>query len=162
MDDPWGSPWADEIQHPIVATKLDTQGNDGRPKTPVKGPNLGLDIKADSPWKDDDDGFGEWAMMPVEEEVKGNGLGFDGASDWEPPETKDSRSTTKSDLDGLRKGWNDHMPLPDDTIPSLAPSLMPNSSDILRQHSPDPWATETTLNKEKHTQHTPEVERIKS
>jgi hypothetical protein len=148
MDDPWGSPWADETQHPVIATKVneDTKGNDTRPTTPVNTSSLGLEVKADSPWNDEDDGFGEWAAVPVVEEGRGNGLGFDGAGEsWESRVTEDSTSTTKkSNFDGLN--WKDDTSLQGDAISRFAPSLMPDSLAILRQPSPDPWATEATLN----------------
>jgi len=79
MDDPWGSPWADETQtpHPI---KLKENGFAFKPTTPVKAASLALEQKTSSPWDDpDDDGFGEWAVGTPEKKEKG--LGLDGADD---------------------------------------------------------------------------------
>ena len=161
MDDPWGSPWADEIQHPVIGTKVkdDGEGNKVRPKTPVKASTLELEEKTNSPWDDENDGFGEWAAVPVVEEVKQNGLGFDGAGDtWGSRDTRDNRSEVKDGYSGLSLSWNDHTPTPHEAVPKLASSLMPNSAPIIRQPSPDPWATETTLNNEEHTEDTPRME----
>ena len=160
MDDPWGSsPWADEVQHPVTATKVEhTAGNDVGPKKPVKASNLGLDVKAHSPWNDEDDGFGDLGAMPTAEEVRSNGAGLYGAGDgWKFRETVDARSTTKQiDFDGL--SWNDDMPSGESAVSRLAPSLMPNSLPVLRQPSPDPWATGTTLDNEEHVEDTPRLE----
>jgi hypothetical protein len=160
MDDPWGSPWADEIQHPVIATKVnDDGGNDVRPKAPVKASTLGLKAKADSPWDDNDDGFGEWAAVPVAEEVEGNGLGFDGAGDsWKSQDTGDNEHATKSELNGLPKSWNDHFHSPQDMIVENTPSHLPNSAATIRLPSPDPWATENTLNNGEHKEDTPRTE----
>ena len=147
MDDPWGSPWADEIQRPVIATKAidDTEGHDTRPTTPVNTSSLGLEVKADSSWDDEEDGYGEWAAVPVVEEGRGDRLGFDGAGEsWESRGTEDSTGTTKtSGFDGL--SWKDDISLQGDAISGFTPSLMPNSPAILRQPSPDPWTTETTV-----------------
>jgi hypothetical protein len=154
MDDPWGSPWADEIQHPVIATKEKDNG-EVRPKTPVKASTLGLEVKTNSPWDDGDDGFGEWAAVPTGEEVRENGLGFDGAGDaWETRDSGDNRGEAKGNFNGLAESWNDNTNLSDDDIPQLGPSLQEKSAELVRQPSPDPWATETTLDDRHHGEET--------
>jgi hypothetical protein len=66
MDDPWGSPWADESPYPLP--KLDKQVST-LPVTPGKASSAGQDSK--SPW-DDNDGFGEWATLPITDELQAN------------------------------------------------------------------------------------------
>lgn len=66
MDDPWGSPWADESPRPLP--KLNNPVSK-RPVTPEKALSAGQGSK--SPW-DDDDGFGEWATLPATDEVQAN------------------------------------------------------------------------------------------
>lgn len=150
MDDPWGSPWADEIQHPVTTTKKKDNGKVS-PKTPAKASTLRLEVKTNSPWDDDeDDGFGEWAAVPTGDGVGSNGLGFDGASDsWETRDIGDDRGEVKREFNGLDLSWNDNTPVPDNGIAKLASSLMPKSAKIVREPSPDPWATETILNDER-------------
>src|SRR3979490_2780028 len=64
MDDPWGSPWADETPRPLP--KSDELGARG-PVTP--GKPFGLNKTSSSPW-DDDDGFGEWAALPATDNLQ--------------------------------------------------------------------------------------------
>ncbi|KAG0646618.1 hypothetical protein D0Z07_7502 [Hyphodiscus hymeniophilus] len=149
MDDPWGSsPWADENELPVAATKVrdDAEDIDARPKTPVIASTSGPGVNADSPWNDEDDGFGEWAAVPAVGEVKDGGMGLDGAGDaWEDRETDNGTiNTKKNDFDGL--SWNDDMSVQGDTNSRVSPSLLPISQAPVRPPSPDPWAVETTLN----------------
>ena len=160
MDVPWGSsPWADEIQHPVNVRRAndDPGGNDGTPKTPVKALELQLEAKADSPWDDENDGFGEWAAIPAAEEVRGNDLGVDGSSDiWAPQQATVTTSAVKnSNFVGLN--WNSEVPSQDDSISRFAQDLAPISPTDGRQPFPDPWITETTLKHEEHTEDIPEL-----
>lgn len=142
MDDPWGSPWADEIQTP---DPVKPKGDDFavKPTTPVKAATLALEQKTNSPWDDaDDDGFGDWAAGSAEE---GNGFGLDGADDgWESSTGHGlEHGSAGKGSDALSIPWNNGSITPEDGMPKLAPSLLSKSADILRQPSPDPWAVDT-------------------
>lgn len=139
MDDPWGSPWADEIQtpHPV---KLKEDDFAVKPTTPIKGASLAPEQKTSSPWDDaDDDGFGEWAAGSAEEEV---GFGLDGTNDDWKSNTGNGTGPglTPTGSHALSTSWNNDLTTPQSDTPTLAPSLLPKPPDILRQPSPDPWA----------------------
>jgi hypothetical protein len=149
MDDPWGSPWADEIPkhlndpNPVKTEKRDEEE---KPKTPVTASSVALKEQTNSPWADDDDGFGEWAAVPSEE-LKERELGFDGAADgWDTREENGHKAVLKDDSSGLTLAWNDTATITQDGTPRLAPITLPKSAELARQPSPDPWATETALN----------------
>jgi len=142
MDDPWGSPWADEIQTPHPA-KPKADDFAVKPTTPVKAASLALEQKTNSPWDDtdDDDGFGDWTVGSAE---GGSGLGLDRENDgW-------GRNTEHGlELDLTNGGsstpsvqWKDGAVVSEDGMSKLAPSLLAKS-DVLRQPSPDPWAVGT-------------------
>jgi hypothetical protein len=62
MDDPWGSPWADEAAHKTV----ESDANAVKPKPTIIPPKpVSFDSTTKSPW-DDDEGFGDWATQPEE------------------------------------------------------------------------------------------------
>ncbi|KAG4439114.1 hypothetical protein IFR05_005401 [Cadophora sp. M221] len=137
MDDPWGSsPWADEVQLP---NPIKTKENAPRPTTPVPAPKLGLEAKITSPWGDDDDndGFGDWAALPGEQEQT---LGLDGATDGWGKHLADTGDLTKAPADALSADWDAHHALGSEEPSSLAPSLFPGALEPMRQPSPDPWA----------------------
>jgi hypothetical protein len=141
MDDPWGSPWADETQTPLPV-KLNGDDFAVKPTTPVKGTSLALEQKTNSPWDDaDDDGFGDWAVGNPEKE---QGLGFDGAYDGWTRNDGDERGYDPK-LEGshaLSGSWENDATISDDPTPKLGPGLPPKPSDILRQPSPDPWVVD--------------------
>jgi len=142
MDDPWGSPWADEIQtpHPVQLKEDDFAV---KPTTPVKAASLALAQKTNSPWGDaDDDGFGDWNSGSAEEE---KGLGLDGANDgWKSNTGNGFESGLKFEgSHALSTSWESGAITPGDGTPKLGPSLYPKPSNILRQPSPDPWAVDT-------------------
>jgi len=144
MDDPWGSPWADETQTPRPV-ELKEDDFAVKPTTPVKAASLALEQKTNSPWDDaDDDGFGDWTVGTPE---KGNGLGLDGADDgWQSNvEERLGYGLTVDSSQASSGTWNNVAEVPADGMPKLAPSLLPKPSDILRQPSPDPWAVATDL-----------------
>lgn len=162
MDDPWGSPWAHDVQNSLTATEeTGNQEPDGvRPRTSVKALASTLVEEANSPWDDEDVGFGDWAAAQVGKGARGQTLGFDGAGDvWETRESMENRDTIKGDLNGLSPRWNNHTSIPDDDILQLSPSLMPKSADNALQPSPDPWTTGTTFNDNHHEEDSAELER---
>jgi len=132
MDDPWGSPWADEHNDTTVApSKV-------KPIAPAKTPFEEKEAPLPT-WGDNDDGFGEWSSMPAD--VVAPSGGFEsGASSytWDVSDKK----TNQGQLDGLNGhsiSWN-HPSVEDDR--NETPRLSPReSSRIVRQPSPDPWAT---------------------
>lgn len=79
MDDPWGSPWADESSHPLPNVDTTTK----RPVTPDK--QLSLQHATTSPWGDDG-GFGDWAEAPTNDEPGVNDVanGDNKTSEWGP------------------------------------------------------------------------------
>lgn len=138
MDDPWGSPWAEEevrIHHDLESKKSDAEA---RPTTPVRATTLALEKKTTSPWDDiDDGGFGGWAAIP---EGDNGALGLDGTDeDWQ--ENTEARPQLKQNLPSA-DSWNNDLSTPERVMPQLSPSLMPKFADVSRQPSPDPWATE--------------------
>jgi hypothetical protein len=154
MDDPWGSPWADEVQNevpPPAPTKEEDEG----PKTPVKA-LLPLERKAHDLWGIEDDGFGEWASLPVEEGVMGGELAHDAANEQRDTMHKGGgKEILNEDLDGHTIPWGDTEKVHGRRVSSLVPRLQ---SDILRQPSPDPWPADTTSNEEGHKKNSIEIQ----
>lgn len=150
MDDPWGSPWADEIPHdtPIISVRKEQQHD--APKTPVEAVKVEENGKLDA-WGEEDDGFGEWASMPVDEGTVGGKLGFNGANDsWETRHSEEEEGLSETHTNGHAKHWGDSATIHGEDVPRLAPSLLPEAPEISRQPSPDPWSTEPSLNIEAH------------
>ncbi|TVY81160.1 hypothetical protein LSUE1_G006259 [Lachnellula suecica] len=142
MDDPWGSPWADEFQPQQPATTKESHDSVGpiqRPQTPVKASSLALQGQTNSPWDEandaEDDGFGDWGAVPHE-----TAIGLDAAHDGWQKNLDDNTRLTTTDINGFSAAWNDPPAGPGEDISKLAPSLLPKSTDVIRQPSPDPWA----------------------
>ncbi|KUJ17588.1 uncharacterized protein LY89DRAFT_553332, partial [Mollisia scopiformis] len=149
MDDPWGSPWADEVQLPKsikLEDKGDEEGVKNRPATPARVATLVLQEKTNSPWGDaEDDGFGEWASLPAD---NGRGLGLDGQTDdWED-DTPAAATTTNPAPNALSLDWNESQENEVDQTVKLAPSPFLKARDLARLPSPDPWATSFTTDNE--------------
>lgn len=143
MDDPWGSPWADESTRPLP--KFDKLSSK-RPVRPEKP--LGVSQDSRSPWDDDDDdGFGEWTTLPATDEIQANVQ--DG------PEQAEIVGWSASVNEEFTQG-KDHI-RPDGSAwfsremqPKNGGSLgveIPQVSD--RALSPDPWAQEAAGAEEK-------------
>ncbi|CZR56477.1 uncharacterized protein PAC_06365 [Phialocephala subalpina] len=144
MDDPWGSPWADEVQLPQPIKSEDKPDFEIRPTTPARVATLSLQEKTNSPWDDaEDDGFGEWATLPAE---SGRSLGFDGQNDAWNGSASAPAVAPKTDSTALSPVWNDSQDIQVDGDNKLAPSPFLKSTDLARQPSPDPWATAFTFN----------------
>ena len=132
MDDPWGSPWADESPPPPKLDKLVSK----RPVTPEKALSVNEDSK--SPW-DINDGFGEWAALPESDELQANLQ--------EGPEQAESVEWNASVNDQFNQGkdhirpdgstWFRREIPPDGGIPGLETPKVTG-----RAFSPDPWAQE--------------------
>lgn len=136
MDDPWGSPWADETPHPLP--KTDGLGSNG----PVTlGNTLGLNETSRSPWNDDDD-FGEWAALPTADDLQASVQ--DGPEEAETVEWVGSvNEGTAHEKDHIRPDgstWFSRELQP----PNQDISALEISQNIGRGLSPDPRAMQTT------------------
>jgi hypothetical protein len=135
MDDPWGSPWADESPYPLP--KLDKLVSK-RPVTSAKA--SGVDQDSKSPWNDDD-GYGEWATLPATDEVQANEQ--DGPEqaeivEWNAPVSKEfTQGQDHIRPDG--SAWFTRQIQP--TEGGRLGLEIPQVSG--RALSPDPWAQET-------------------
>ncbi|KAE8447873.1 hypothetical protein EG329_010102 [Mollisiaceae sp. DMI_Dod_QoI] len=146
MDDPWGSPWADEVQLPRPIKSEDKEAIQQRPTTPTRTATLILQEKTNSPWDDaEDDGFGEWATLPAE---SGRSLGLDAHADAWEESGPGLTAAPKTDSTVLSLDWNGSQETHVDGNAKLAPSPFLKTADLARQPSPDPWATAFTFNDE--------------
>ncbi|TVY87993.1 hypothetical protein LAWI1_G007518 [Lachnellula willkommii] len=140
MDDPWGSPWADEVQRPVATKESPDDAEEPGSSTPVKASSLALQGQTITPWDTSnngaDDGFGDWAAVPSE-----TGISLDRAHDGWAMDLGGDTPLPKPDTDGLSAGWNAVPEVADENISKLAPSLLPEPTNITRQPSPDPWAS---------------------
>ena len=141
MDDPWGSPWADEVQNPVATKESHDVAEELGSRTPVKASSVALQEQTITPWDNPndgaDDGFGDWAAVPSE-----TGISLDGAHDgWGMGTGVADTHLTKPDTNGLSAGWNAVPRVAEDNISKLAPSLLREPTNITRQPSPDPWAS---------------------
>ncbi|KAK4450372.1 hypothetical protein QBC34DRAFT_78872 [Podospora aff. communis PSN243] len=134
MDDPWGSPWA----------TTDTE-KEAKPPSPAKSSRSGLEpppraffsasgspripaISAQSPWADEDDGFGDWTAPGTPDTTQASGWG----GGWVAPSPKLSTPAREDDF-GIAApiAWPGSIALPKTaSVPSL------------RQPSPDPWSAD--------------------
>ncbi|TVY34807.1 hypothetical protein LSUB1_G005665 [Lachnellula subtilissima] len=141
MDDPWGSPWADEVQNPVATKESHDVAEELGSRTPVKASSVALQEQTITPWDNPndgaDDGFGDWAAVPSE-----TGSSLDAAHDgWGMGTGVADTHLTKPDTDGCSAGWNAVPRVAEDNISKLAPSLLREPTNITRQPSPDPWAS---------------------
>src|SRR4051812_48359095 len=93
MDDPWGSPWADELQHdtPTPVLKKEVVGTG---EVPINVPPV-VEERVRDAWGTEDDGFGEWATLPADDGEVSGALGLDGASHaWDTKHKGDDGSLT--------------------------------------------------------------------
>jgi len=128
MDDPWGSPWAEE-QQPTISNNVIAK--EGRPKTIISALES---VPPLSPWGDDNEGFGDWDESQAPAEVKEDGLKLDGGNDtdgkWEKGEVG---RVGNEHLYEPSQAWNE-------ATPNSTPTLLPSPFETVRQPSPDPWA----------------------
>ena len=151
LDDPWGSPWADDVQHPFAEPKREVVS---APKPHVKA-HLKEEVGIPpSPWGDSDDGFGDWSAVPAE--GTSGDLGLDGASTsasggvWDnAPRDRTARAMNEKDvpdeeLNVHSMPWDESAAATTDVLPNLPGNLLAEPTPILREPSPDPWAKATT------------------
>jgi hypothetical protein len=146
MDDPWGSPWADEVQLPQTILTEEKKDVEHGPTTPARAATLKLQQTTNSPWDDTaDDSFGDWATFPTND---GRSLGLDGQVDeWEDNDPAPGITSTKTPTNALLVDWNTPETQDErDTKP--APSPLLEVAHPVRLPSPDPWATSFILDKE--------------
>ena len=142
MDDPWGSPWTTTDADTPSKRAPSPAKSDLEPPpraflSAISSPRLPASPAAQSPWADDDDGFGDWAAgSTAAETTQSNSVwGGWGGSDINSsrerlsPRSRDNSFTLTSPIK-----------LPGNIAHS--PGLRPHSNSILRQLSPDPWASD--------------------
>jgi hypothetical protein len=133
MDDPWGSPWADESPRPLP--KLDKLVPK-RPVTPEK--SLGVNEESKSPW-DNNDAFGEWAALPESDELQANvqeGPEQAESVEWNAS-VNEEFSQGKDHIRPDGSAWFRRAIPPDGEIHGLETPKVTG-----RAFSPDPWAQE--------------------
>ncbi|KAF5876145.1 putative glucan 4-alpha-glucosidase protein [Botrytis fragariae] len=136
MDDPWGSPWADELNNDdgLGIRSIDNVADGNQ----VGKASEALRNNVNATWDTSDDGFGDW-----EEDTgkKKGGLGLDGAAEqWDTPSRGRELEVVKDDVGALSPGWGNSSPSPARAAPKLSPSLLAEPVAIVREPSPDPWA----------------------
>ncbi|PBP23405.1 hypothetical protein BUE80_DR005953 [Diplocarpon rosae] len=129
MDDPWGSPWADEIQIPAsIKTKEDVI----RP-TPLARASA-WEEKLNSPWGDDYDvRCKDWTAFS---EDTNQILRLDGAADGCDRHDADFQEQTLA----LSDHWGIRPTIGYGESSKLAPSILAKSAESSRHPPSDPWA----------------------
>ncbi|APA05884.1 hypothetical protein SS1G_01728 [Sclerotinia sclerotiorum 1980 UF-70] len=136
MDDPWGSPWADELNNDdgLGIRSIDEAAVGNR----VAKASEALRKNINTTWGTSDGGFGDW------EDDRGRrkgGLGLDGAEEqWITPKRGMGLEVVKDDSGALSPGWDNFSTSPAPEVPKLSHSLIAKSAAIAREPSPDPWA----------------------
>ena len=138
MDDPWGSPWADEHNNNTDAP-LEVEV---KPVPSVKALLQKNNETAPVPWGESDDGFGEWASMPADVVEHTGGLEFGTSSyTWSVADKETDRGQLEEGINGDSMSWN-HPTAGNER--NETSKLSPREiSRIVREPSPDPWATKS-------------------
>ncbi|KAB8303629.1 hypothetical protein EYC80_005025 [Monilinia laxa] len=139
MDDPWGSPWADEVNnHDELEIRRIDDVADG---TRVGEASENLRNNVNTTWGTSDDGFGDWNEDTGQKKGGQHSLGLDGAAEqWNTPKRGGKLEVENDDVDALSPSWNDFSTSPAREVPKLSPSLLAKPVTIAREPSPDPWA----------------------
>ncbi|KAI5862963.1 hypothetical protein GGS23DRAFT_77051 [Durotheca rogersii] len=135
MDDPWGSPWSSNTISKPDPTLSPPKKLLSPPPKAFFGSTLSL--SSPSPWAEDA-GRGDWTSEQPDSAA--NTLDW-GA--WADPSSQSSQPSPR--LGVLGKGGSNAWPSSTATSPSLRPLPRSRTSSIFRSHSPDPWATELSL-----------------
>ncbi|KAF7899154.1 uncharacterized protein EAF01_008367 [Botrytis porri] len=136
MDDPWGSPWADELNNDdgLEIRSIDNAAD----RNQVGKASEALRNNVNATLGTSDDGFGEWGEDTGK---KQGGLALDGAAEqWDTPNRGRELEVVKDDVGALSPGWGNYSPSPAHAAPKLSPSLLAEPVAIVREPSPDPWA----------------------
>ncbi|KAK3941027.1 hypothetical protein QBC46DRAFT_383889 [Diplogelasinospora grovesii] len=136
MDDPWGSPWTtadqDKDRKASTPSKSDLEPPPRAFLSASSSPRIPTISGGQSPWADDEDGFGDWASADAPASTQsGWGGGWGGHADR-------SRSPSLA------------LPTPrDDEFGKASPIAWPGSiavpkanGSVFRQPSPDPWSAD--------------------
>lgn len=131
MDDPWGSPWAEDTR--FQPPKDEKQKEDSRSTAEVPAPSAtsSLGITTSSPWGEDggdDDDFGEWSSVPTIAKTSAAGNSFE--TEW----SLHDGQTGSVDHEELSPGWDRNEAVISRDFESN--EVAGNSVD---QPSPDPW-----------------------
>lgn len=150
MDDPWGSPWADELHHSIPHP--DSKGHGlTLAHTTTQRTTADTIQKTDGPWGGHGGHFGDWAEDSVLQDATESD-GVSGANPaWEPQGTEE----IKADGGGLSPQWDRSQAGSGHSTPKLSPTLLPKPVDVSRQPSPDPWVTAAVPLDEDYQKHIP-------
>lgn len=137
MDDPWGSPWAEELHQPAPAPN--SKGANGLTLAPIaQGNNNAVTTeKTNSPWDVPGEGFGSWAEAPEEQEIKENSEVSGGSLEWG---SQGAEHSTKLDISGISPHWDESQAGSGLSTPKLSPVPLPTPTKLPRPASPDPWA----------------------
>ncbi|KAH8805837.1 hypothetical protein F5884DRAFT_800791 [Xylogone sp. PMI_703] len=134
MDDPWGSPWADEgpdaIQKPVNAI--------AKPVAPVKESSIGE--KINSPWDDEDEGFGDWSAAPESGLQTTAALDITLRQDSDADNGRNDLLAPKNEVEQQSPAWGHTSPLPLESDLKLSP-IPPLQLDQNVQPPSDPWIT---------------------
>ena len=137
MDDPWGSPWADELHQSIPAPAA--EGTNGLTLAPMaEGKHAATSERTNSSWDLPGDAFGSWPVAPVIQEIKGSSDTSSANPDWE---TRGAGDIKKIDVGGLSPNWDESQAGSGHSTPKLSLTPLPKPTDFSREPSPDPWAT---------------------
>ncbi|KAI1776261.1 hypothetical protein F4818DRAFT_375163 [Hypoxylon cercidicola] len=146
MDDPWGSPWASSEPTSKHDPPTPSPPNDLLSPPPKAFFGGTSNLQSQSPWSDND-GFGDWAGTE-QTDTATNALDW---GVWAEPSSHNSQPSPRPDE--LGKGGSIAWPSSAATSPGLRPLPRSRASSVFRHHSPDPWATEISLQNE--TDYTP-------
>jgi hypothetical protein len=139
MDDPWGSPWADEL-HQSPPTP-ESKGTKRLTLDPIaQGKNAVATEKTNSLWDVPGDGFGSWAEAPPDQDIKKNGEISGVSLDWN---SRGDGVVKKIDISGISPHWDESQAGSTHSTPKLSSGPLPKPSEFLRRPSPDPWASIT-------------------
>ncbi|KAI9047281.1 hypothetical protein LZ554_008732 [Drepanopeziza brunnea f. sp. 'monogermtubi'] len=131
MDDPWGSPWADELH---LRSETKRENNATQPATFIRASPLALEENSDSPWGNSgDDGFGDWAALRDDAGECGREDG------WERP-SAETVALSQDHANVLSTDWDIHSTIEHDGPLDIAPDPLPRPAEPMRRSSPDPWA----------------------
>ncbi|QSZ34009.1 hypothetical protein DSL72_005589 [Monilinia vaccinii-corymbosi] len=139
MDDPWGSPWADELNNDDgLATR---RTDDVADATGFGKASETLRNSINTTWGTLDDGFGGWEEDTRQKKGAQDGLDLDGAAEqWTIPERGGELGMVNDDVGASLPDWNDLSASSAREVPELSPSLLAKYVSIAREPSPDPWA----------------------
>jgi hypothetical protein len=130
MDDPWGSPWADETP-PL---KLESKGPEEVQKDiSVVEKNTAREDKRKSVWDDDNDGFGDWTGAGSFQENQAHAT-TNISGEWEFGRPEENRLDNVQPASDAAPAWFSE-PVPDAIAGEKRQSVLHDTPGFL-----DPWA----------------------